>query len=381
MAIKISVIGTRGIPATYGGVEKHAEELYSRLVKLGFEVSIYARKYYNPDNIEFFKGVKIINIGVINVKGFETFLHSFISTLKATFSNADVIHFHAQGPALFAFIPKLLTPKKLIMFTCHGIDWKRDKWGFIPALVIKTGEFVSARFTDLKIMVADHLKVYYKNKFNVDSSTVYNGVPILDKVDASNTLKMFKLEKAKYFIFVGRLVPEKAPGVLIEAFKNLETDYKLVIVGDSAGSNDYVKEIKKSAQEDHRIVFTGFQYQENLQELYSNASAFASASKLEGFPITVLEAMSFSLPVLLSDIPPHKELFEVESEIGFIFKVNSVNECKKVLSKFLSLEENTRHCFSVQAQASVKSHFSWDVVAEKTANLVEDAVKEKRNNT
>jgi len=365
--VKIAVIGVRGLPATYGGIEKHCEELYTRLVQKGHEVTIYARKYYT--SYKEYNGVKIKSLFILNIKGFETFIYSLIATLYATFSDADIIHYHAQGPAIFSWIPRLLAPKKKIIFTCHGIDWQRDKWNFIGRHTIKLGEQASARFPHFKIGVSQSLVDYYKNKYNIQMYKIYNGIKIPQILPLIKGSEKFGLEKNSYFLFVGRLVPEKAPDILIRAFKNLKTDKKLVIVGDSAGTDDYVSELKNLAKDDSRIIFTSYLYGDELNELYSNALAYVSASKLEGLPITVLEAMSYSRPLVLSDISPHIETVSYDNRSGLIFKTNDIDDCRNKLELLLSMSEEEVNLMGIASQNIVKEHFVWENIVDQTERI------------
>ncbi|MEW5821154.1 MAG: glycosyltransferase family 4 protein [Cyanobacteriota bacterium] len=369
--VKIAIIGSRGVPATFGGVEKHCEELYSRLVTNSYQVVIYSRNYYNKDNLTKYKGIDIFNIPVMNIKGVEAFIHCFISSILASFSNADIIHYHAQGPVLFAVIPRIFSPKKIIAFTCHGVDWQRDKWNFIASFVIRSGEYISSKIPHIKIAVSQYLVDYYKDKYNITPNKIYNGVTVLPKIKSGKVLDQFNLIEKQYLIFVGRLVPEKAPEIAIKAFQNLNTDKKLVIVGGAAKTDSYLKQLQDIANNDHRIIFTDFLYAQDLQELYSSALAYISSSRLEGLPITVLEAMSYSLPVILSDIGPHKEVLEFEEFAGFNFKTNDIQDCAEKIEKVFSLSLEEIEIIGNNAKLIVEKHFIWDSIAHETSRLYE----------
>lgn len=371
---KIAVIGTRGIPATYGGIEKHCEELYSILSRIGYDVTVYSRNYYTDNDLQEHRGIIIKKIPVINIKGFETFIHSFVSTIHATFSDADILHFHAQGPALFSFLPAMFAPKKIIGFTCHGIDWKRDKWSFLARNVIKLGEKASVLFPHVKIGVSGSLSDHYRRNYGIELEKVVNGVEIKPNIILNRTKEKFGVSNKNYFIFVGRLVPEKAPDILIKAFMKLKTDKKLLIVGGSAYTDDYVSGLMKLAQNDERIIFTDYVYGEELQELYSNASAYITASKLEGLPITVLEAMSYSLPCIMSDIPPHNEIYNLDKQAFISFKDQDEEACLGGMEAFLQKTDEEIKYMGERAQNVVKKNFSWEEVASKTDLLYKDAL-------
>lgn len=374
--MKIAVIGPRGIPATYGGIEKHCEELYSELVNLGYEVTLYARDYYTVPLINEFKGIKVKNIKVINVKGFETLLYSFISTILATFSDVDIIHFHAQGPAIFCFIPKLLSPKKRVGFTCHGIDWQRDKWSFFAKKTIQLGEFCSAKFTDFRIMVSNNLQEYYLNRYQVTSEVIYNGITKLPKIPLNEDKRKLDIVENSYFLFVGRLVPEKSTETIIMAFKKLVTDKKLVIVGDSAGTNTYVNYLKTLSKSDKRILFVGYKFGEDLIQLYSNALAYISSSRLEGLPITVLEALSYTLPLLLSDIPPHKEILDLDRRIGIMFKTDDIDDCLIAIKNMIDKKPLEYEGLESITSELIDQYFNWQKIALKTKVIYEKSLRE-----
>jgi len=367
MALKIAVIGARGLPATYGGIEKHCEELFSGLARKGHEITVYSRNYYT--NYNEYNGIKIKKINVPNIVGFETLIYSFIAVLYATFSDVNIIHFHAQGPTLFSFIPKLLAPQKKLVFTCHGIDWQRDKWNFIAKTIIKLGEKASATFPHVRIGVSQSLIDYYRDKYNVPVQKVYNGINIQSKLSLNKLKGKFNLEENEYFLFVGRLVPEKAPDILIKAFKNLQTAKKLVIVGDSAGTNDYVAYLKDLAKDDKRIIFTSYLYGEDLIEIFSNSLAYLSASRLEGLPITVLEAMSFSKPLILSDICPHLEPIAYDKNCAITFKTDNIQDCTGKIQYFLAKSQKEIEKMGKISHKIVSQHFIWDNIINKVEEL------------
>jgi glycosyltransferase involved in cell wall biosynthesis len=367
---KIAVIGTRGIPATYGGIEKHCEDLYSTLSKMGYEITVYARDYYLQKKQFQYNSIKIKSLYVPNIKGFEAFLHSFISTIHACFSDADILHFHAQGPSIFCWIPKIFTPYKKVVFTCHGIDWQRDKWKTIGKFVIKLGEMASAVFPHRKICVSQTLSDYYMDKYSTKSEKIVNGVQIKEKIPL-NKGKRFNIKAKDYIIFVGRLVPEKTPDILIKAFKNSSCNKKLLIVGGSAGTDKYCAKLKQMAECDDRIIFTDYVYGEELQELYSNAYAYISASKLEGLPLTVLEAMSYSLPIILSDIPPHKEILKLHPGMGFEFRTGDIENCTKIIEKINSISPEEVEDMGNHSLNTVREYFGW----EKTALHTDEVYK------
>jgi glycosyltransferase involved in cell wall biosynthesis len=363
---RIAVIGSRGIPATYGGVEKAVEELYAELARRGYDVTVYGRKYYLPEGLTNYRGVKVKQLFVPNIRGLEAFLHSFISTVYAINSDADVVHFHAQGPTLFSALVRWLAPDKQIGFTCQGIDWQRDKWGKVARFIIRSGEKASAKFPHFRIGVSQYLCDYYAKQYQVPMVRIPNGVTMPGCSLKPDTVLPLGLKPGRYAMFCGRLVPEKAPDQLIKAFSQVKGDVQLAIVGDSAGTDDYTQQLKQLAAGDPRIVFTGYQYGDTLQQLFANAWCYATTSKLEGLPLTLLEAMSFGLPVVVSDIGPHVEATRMDSRCGLEFAVGDVDAATQALQTVFDWTPEQRDIASQASIQTVKDHFGWPGIADKT---------------
>ncbi|MEM2138619.1 MAG: glycosyltransferase family 4 protein, partial [Candidatus Woesearchaeota archaeon] len=301
--MKIAMIGLRGIPAYYGGVENVVENLSIELVNLGNEVTVYCRTQYCPNKIKEFKGVKLKYFSTINTKHTETIYHTFISSLNALFSNYDIVHYHAMGNAIFSFMPRL-TRKKTIL-TLHGLDYEREKWGSLAKKFLKLNEKLSLKFPNAIVSVSENIKEHYWDRYKKDIYYIPNGVNFYKKLEL-NKLKKFGLKKG-YILFLSRIVPEKGLHYLIEAFKKIKTDKQLVIVGEAIHTEDYFKKIKNMAENDSRIIFTGSLFNDEKQEAFSNASIFVLPSTMEGMPIVLLEAMSYGLPVLASNIKANQE--------------------------------------------------------------------------
>lgn len=370
--MKISVIGIRGIPATYGGIEKHCEEIYTRLAQKGHKITVYARKNYLNQDIKEYKGIKIKNLWTFNIKGIETSFHTLLSCLMEVFNDSDIIHFHAQGPCAFAWIPKIFNPWKQLVFTCHGIDWQRDKWNKLAKEVIRYGEKLSGTIFDSQIMVSQTLQNYYKENYqNTNPVVITNGTNLPEIKNTSEVLKKFNLKEDGYMVFVGRLVPEKAPHTLIEAYKKVKTDKKLVIVGDSASTDEYVNKLKELAKDDERIVFTSYLYGDDLAEIYSKSYLYVSTSELEGLPLTLLEAMSYEVTPLVSSIPPHIEVIENE-EYGYLFESFDIENMANKLKKVLNLPSEEVKNKGKLARKKIQRVHNWENVTQKLEMVYTD---------
>lgn len=359
--MKIYMIGQKGIPATYGGIERHVEEIAKRLAKK-HEVFVFCRSYYTKLSSNSYKNIKLIKLPTIRTKYLDTVIHAFLCYLYVLPRKADIINVHAYGPSLFLPFLKLKRKTKIIA-TVHGLDWKRAKWGRISCAVLKMGERFITKYSDIIIVISESLKNYYQKTYQKKTFVVPNGVVIYPIRPLKNMIKS-NLEAQKYILSIARLVPEKGIHYLIEAFKGIRTNMKLVIVGGSSHSNSYVDNLKKIAQDSKNIIFTGYLYNDSLQELYSNGYLYVQPSDLEGgVPITLLDALSFNNAVLVSDIPEQAEI--VNNKLGFSFKAGNINSLKSQLEKIIASPELINNIKKHKPENYVRKHFSWDKSVKK----------------
>lgn len=361
---RVAVMGLRGVPATWGGVEHQCEQLYSRLAAMGFDVTVYARSGYVDPKITTYKGMRVVCLPTVKGKHLEALVHTFLAVVHAGFSKADILHIYSQGPFLLSPLAKLLKPRAPLFFTCGGLDWQRKKWSAFASFAISMGEWLSARLADRVVTVSEALKDYYRDRYGARAECIVNGVdiPAFTPFEKAPDLG---LAPGRYFFFVGRLVPEKRIQDLIRAVKSLDGDLKLAVAGGSAGAEDYERTLRELAGDDPRIVFTGNRYGEELAALYSNALAYATASELEGLPLTLLEAMSHGLPCLASDIPPHVEVLRpagIET-----FPVHDVDALSRRMRALADLSGKQRAALGSAGLERVRRDYSWDQAANLLA--------------
>ena len=328
-SLKVAMIGHKRIPSREGGVEIVVEELSTRMVKKGIEVTCYNRKGKHAldksqkvNHIKEYKGVKLKSVLTIDVKGLAAMTSSFFGAIKILFSKNNIVHFHAEGPCAMIPIIKFFSKKKIIV-TIHGLDWQRAKWGGFATKYIKFGEKMAAKYADEIIVLSENVKKYFKDTYNRETNFIPNGVNKPDIKDANIIKDKFNLAKDSYILFLGRLVPEKGIHYLIEAYNKINTNKKLVIAGGSSDTDTYFNELKEKSKDNKNIIFTGFVQGEELEELYSNAYIYVLPSDLEGMPLSLLEAMSYKNCCLTSDIPECKTVMDNN---GVTFKKSDVNE-------------------------------------------------------
>lgn len=373
--MRIAFIGHKRIPSREGGIEIVVDELAARMVARGEQVVVYNRKGHNVAGEEFdnqsstsdkpymYRGVKVIPVTTIDAKGLAALTSSFFATLKAIKARPDVIHYHAEGPCVPLRLAHWFGIRTVA--TIHGLDWQRAKWGRFASTYLKLGERTAAKCADEVIVLSRNVQRYFKDTYGRDVRFIPNGIERNTPVAADAITRKYGLEKDGYILFLGRIVPEKGVHYLIEAFKRLDTDKKLVIAGGSSDSAEYYESIKAAAASDPRIVLTGFTQGEELAELYSNAYVYVLPSDLEGMPMSLLEAMSYGNCCLTSDIP---ECAEVVGDHAVTFHKGDVDDLTVKLGGLLS---DSAQVMSLKTSAAdyITDKYSWDDVVDRTLAL------------
>ena len=366
--MKIAMLGHKRIPSREGGVEIVVEELATRLVKRGHTVDVYNRKGNNvadknikTEKLSKYKGVNIKTVFTINKKGLDALIYSFLTSIKVAFGKYDCIHYHAEGSCAMLWIPHLF--RKRTVVTIHGLDWQRAKWGGFATKYIKFGEKCAAKYADEIIVLSKNVQKYFKETYNRETHFIENGVNKPIKRNPNIIKDKYGLEKDDYILYLARIVPEKRADLLIEAFGKINTNKKLVIAGGASHTNDFLKNIEKMAENDKRIIMTGFVQGEELEELYSNAYLYCLPSDIEGMPISLLEAMSYGKNCLVSDI---EENVQVCGEYGVTFKKSDLNDLVEKLNECLNKENIINE--EVISDYILKK-YNWDDVVKKTEKL------------
>lgn len=387
--MRIAMLGQKGVPAVFGGIERHVEELAKRLAARGHEVIVYCRPWYvkkseirNQNPV----GLKAQVVPTIRTKHLDAIVHTFIATIHAMVRvKPDIYHYHGVGPALLAWLPRILRPQARVLVTFHCIDRKHQKWGLPARLLLRAGEWAACRFPHATITVSRTLEEYCQNVYESNTTYIPNGVttpsphPSTSRReglgDGALLIKRFGLRPGGYLAMVSRLVRHKGAHYLIRAWNELQIqapeligDLKLVFVGDGAFTDDYVRELKLLAGEDPSIVFTGFQSGATLDELFANALLIVHPSESEGLPIAVLEAMSYGKVVLASDIP---ENMEVIRDHGFSFPNGNVVALKDKLIELLACRERLAEIGS-RGREFVLQNYHWDDIAAQVETLYKE---------
>lgn len=359
--MKIAVIGTRGFPGVQGGIETHCMELYTRLALINnVKITVYRRKSYindsnrNPN----YENISFVDLPVPRSKNFETILHSFLATIHSLFQGFDIVHYHNTGPGFF--MPLLKITKARIFFTYHNISYTQKKWNLFAKKFLSLSEKVSMTNSDCVIFISEIIKSKVLLKYKIINHCVIpNGVNIPIKSKDSNFIESFGLQKKKYILAIGRFLEEKGFDYLIRAYvKACLKDYKLVIAGDSDYPTEYSKKLKALAAE-NGVILTGFIKEEELNQVFTWAALFVMPSFEEGLPIALLEAISYDINALASDIPAN---LQIGLDKDDYFRVGDEDDLKEKIIRKLKFP--TEKKFS----EILKKQFNWGKIAQETYN-------------
>ena len=369
--MKIAMLGQKRIPSREGGVEIVVEEISTRMVKEGHEVTCYNRsgqhvmnKNIKNENLKDYKGVKLKKVFTIDKKGLAAMTSSFFATIAILFSKTDVVHYHAEGPCAWMWIIKKFSKKKIVA-TIHGLDWQRAKWGGFATKYIKYGEKNAVKYADEIIVLSKNVQNYFQNEYNRRTTFIPNGVNKPDILEPKIIKEKYKLKKDNYILFLGRIVPEKGIHYLIDAYNQIKTNKKLVIAGGSSDTDKYYKELISKSKNNKNIIFTGFVHQRELAELYSNAFIYCLPSDLEGMPLSLLEAMSYGNCCLTSNI---EECSSVIEDKGLTFKKGDIKDLSNKLIDLCS-NENKVNEYKKESKNYILKKYNWDDVVKRTLNL------------
>jgi len=343
-----------------GGVETHVEQLYQRLAQLGCEIEVLVRSPYVPAKRDSFAGIRLRRLWSPRLVGAEVLVHSLIGVLYAAVTRPDILHIHAIGPAIFTPLARLFGLR--VVVTHHGRDYERDKWGRAARCILRIGEHLGMRYSHARISVSQSVADVVQTRFARATHVIHNGAVARDPVTATDVVRHFGLKPGRYFIEVGRMVPEKRQLDLLNAFASAQvTGWKVVLVGE-LGSDAYSRRVFAAAQA-AGAVLTGLQTGDALAQLYSHAGAFVLPSSCEGFSIVLLEALNYGLPVLASNIPANRE---VGLEEWRYFPVGDCTALARLLDRVSRSPPNPE---SVSMSRQVRQRFDWNHIAARTLNV------------
>lgn len=362
------MIGQKGIPATYGGVERHVEELAARLAAKGHAVTAYCRRHYTSGPTTH-RGVNLEILPSFHTKHLDTLSHTVLAATHAVRREFDIIHFHAVGPASLSFMPRVFRRKSCaVVATIHALDWRRRKWGSFAKCCLRAAGWAAVHFPHRTIAVSRHMADYFRQQGR-DIVHIPNGVEPAQR-EPIRELARFGLKGKRFVLWIGRFVPEKRVEDLIAALRRLSGDTRLLLAGEMEESAPYVQSLQQAAGGDPRIIFAGGLYGRAKAEALTHAELVVQPSEMEGFPIVLLEAMRYGRPVLASDIPEHLEAVAPGAN-GFVFNACDAESLRKNLAWALA-HPNEIAAAGRQAESDARK-YDWDRIAEQTESVYAQA--------
>lgn len=368
--MKIAVIGTRGFPNIPGGVEKHCEKLYQRIAASGNAVIIYRRSPY-VDKTGSFKiddHIQFVDYWVPRSKYIETIFHSFLAAFSCIQKRPDLVHIHNIGPALILSVLKIFNIKSIV--TYHSANYEHQKWGALSRAILRFAEKMAVSLADHMIFVseAQTRKIHSNRK-----TYIPNGVELPKILNKNDYIKELGLKPKGYVLAVSRIVPEKGVLDLVRAFMELKLDTRLLICGDADHVSEYSRLVKKTASQDERIVLAGYVTGNELEQVYANALLFVLPSHQEGHPIALLEALSFRLPVLVSNIPQN---IEIKLPKTCYFEISNQIDLRKKLESFFG--DATLYTLDEADRIELLRKYDWDKITLKTLDVYKKVLSSKQ---
>lgn len=367
--MRIAMIGQKRTGSREGGVEVVVTELATRMAALGHEVTCYDRSGLDvngeptPSEPYELDGVRVVPVRTVDAKGMAALSSAYFATRAALKDRPDVVHYHAEGPC--NALPVAARAGVRTVATIHGLDWQRAKWSGLATRVIKRGERMAARRADTLIVLSESVRSYFRDEYGRDAAFIPNGISPAKHLPADGIRRRWGLEEGSYILYLGRIVPEKRPELLLEAFRGLDADKRLVVAGGASDTSDYLSEIEMLVARDPRVVMAGFVEGELLEELYSNAYLYVLPSDVEGMPMSLLEAMAHGRCCVTSDIP---ECADVLAGSGATFPKGDGAALRGVLAALLADPERAG-LLGKAALERVEAEYDWSSVVERTLRI------------
>ncbi|MFP4249282.1 MAG: glycosyltransferase family 4 protein [Armatimonadota bacterium] len=368
--MKIAMLGVKSVPCP-GGIATYTEQVGSRLATRGHDVTVYCRRQYlrEADDIPPapYRGIERRLSPGIRGKYFDALTHTLSAAIDACGRDCDIINIHGSAPAA-AVAPMLRLRRRCpVVVTIHSLDWEGAKWGGVATGAMRAAARIPVRFADEVTVVSKRLQNYYRDTFGRETTYIASGAAPADLRPPDEIRERWGLSKHGYILFVGRLTPEKGLEYLIEAYRRIETDMPLVLVGGANYEDPYVEALVRQA--DDRIIFTGYQSGATLSELFTNAYLYVQPSTLEGLSMAVVEALSYGRFVLASDIPGNVEAL---GECGRTFTTADVDDLESALAELLHSPAEVREQFEI-ARGRVAREYDWDRTADGFETVFEHA--------
>ncbi|MCB0190805.1 MAG: DUF1972 domain-containing protein [Anaerolineae bacterium] len=363
--MRIAILGIRGVPANYGGFETCAEQLGTRLVQRGHHVTVYCRSHFIRHPEATYKGMSLIKLPTVPNKYLDTIVHTWVASLHSLVRQYDIVLYFNVGNSPLTWIPRLVGSKTIL--NVDGLDWKREKWPAWAKRYIQWSEYLAIKLPNLYLTDSQVVQTYYRQRYGHEPPCIAYGSEV-DYVPPGDTLARFGLNPQQYILFVGRLVPESYAHHLVDAFKALDTDLKCVLVGDAPYVDRYITWLKAKAQDDPRIIFTGYVFGRGYHELGSNSTIFVETAGAGGTHPALLEAMRFGSCVVVNNT---LENLETLGDTGLSYEGSvGAPALKRVLQQLIA-NPTVMKQYGEKARHRACQVYSWESITDAYEKLMQ----------
>jgi len=363
--MKIAILGTRGIPANYGGFETFAEECAAGLAARGHAMTVYCRSHYVPKSMRHFRGVRLVVLPTLKWKYSDTVFHTCLSVLHSLFCGFDAVLICNAANSIYAWMPRLMGIPAVV--NVDGIERKRRKWNWLGRAYYRASEKMSTWFPNVIVTDARVIEQYYRERYKATSVFIPYGA-VTEKAQGIEILQKLGLAPRDYFLYVSRLEPENNAHLVVSAFEKIRTTRRLVVVGDAPYACDYIRSLKRT--QDLRILFPGAIYGSGYRQLQSNAYCYIHATEVGGTHPALLEAMGLGNIVIANGTP---ENIEVLGGTGLIYEKNNREDLARLLQEIADNPDQWQH-FRAEALSRAKSLYSWEDVVTQYERLFQSLV-------
>lgn len=366
-ALRIAILGTRGVPGNYGGFETFAEEFGARLVRRGHRVTVYCRTGNGPDDrLESHRGMRLVHLPAIRHKYTETISHTVVSALHAVLGRYDIVYVCNSANAPICYVPWLRGQKTVL--NVDGLEWRRQKWGRIARAYYRFAARLAARMPIEVVTDAEVIRRYYAEVLKRPTRCFGYGTDLYERGYLAERLEAFELEPDRYILYVSRMEPENNALLVVQAYAKVDTDLPLVMVGDAPYAQEYIGRVKAAA--DDRVRFLGFRFGDDYHALQANARIYVQATEVGGTHPALVEAMGHQNAVVAHDVVEHRE---VVADAGRYFERQDAGHLASVMTELLTDEARIAE-LRARAAARVRDHYGWDAVTAEYERYFEDLV-------
>lgn len=356
-SFSIAILGTRGVPANYGGFETLAEELGGRLAERGHEVTVYCRTGNSPDRPTRYRGMSLVHLPAIRRKSAETLSHTLLSAIHAAARRFDVVYVCNSANAPICYI--LVMRGQRTVLNVDGLEWRRAKWGTLAKRYYRWAARLAARMPIEVVTDADTIQDYYRTHLNRETQCISYGTALVDRGFGAARLAQYGLDPDRYLLYVSRLEPENNALLVVQAYRQVVTDIPLVIVGDAPYAKQYIRDVRAAA--DDRVRFLGYRFGDDYHALQANALVYIQATEVGGTHPALVEALGHGNAVVAHDVPEHREVI---GDAGVYFRYRDPGDLAQQLQQLIGSREGVTH-YRGLAKERARARYGWDSVTDR----------------